>query len=498
VESRQAEAHARSLRDPDAFWAEAAEEVRWQRRFARVFDPSLGVAGRWFPGGLLNACENALDVHVGRGRAGQPALVHESSVTGSRRVLVYAELLERVEQVAGGLRALGVEQGDRVLIHMPPVPEAVMAMLACARIGAVHAVVPGGPGAAGLAAHVDHATPRVVLAASGGFGRLEGALARSRATPAHCVVLQRSGCRAALRAGRDLDWEDWLARGDVAPVGPVPVEAGDPFCLLRAPGAEGPQRSVVCETGGHVVALRWSLRTVHGLRPGETFWAACDLGSAPGHAYGVYAPLLLGGTAVLHEQEPHGTPDAGEWWRVAAENDVAALPVAPTTLGAIRRQDPEGAQAARCDLARLRSLFLAEGRADPDTAAWAEHSLGLPLLGQWWPPELAWPVAAHCAGLGALPLERGSPLPPVPGWDVRVVDEAGRDRPAGSPGRIALRLPLPPGAPVGCWNDDEAFRRTRLARLPGCYDAAAIGRLEPDGRLRVERCGNDAGMGRGR
>ncbi len=488
--SKLDELHARSLADPESFWAEAAEEIHWLRRWDRVLDDSRAPLVRWFPGGELNTAWNALDRHVEAGLGERLALIYDSPVTGSAARFSYGELRDRVAQLAGALRRLGVEKGDRVLVYMPMVPESVMAMLACARIGAVHSVVFGGFAAEELAKRIDDARPRVVLAASCGIepGRiveykplLDGALALCRAKPERCVVLQRPESRAELDPARDLDWND--AVSGATPADCVPVAATDPLYILYTSGTTGVPKGVVRDNGGHAVALCWSMRNVYGVEPGEVYWAASDIGWVVGHSYIVYAPLLHGCTSILYEGKPVGTPDAAAFWRVCAEHSVETLFTAPTALRAIKREDPEAALPARHDLSRFRTLFLAGERADPDTVAWCEGALGVPVIDHWWQTETGWPVAANCMGIEPQPVKRGSPTRVVPGYDVRVLDDEGAEVGPGETGNIVLRLPLPPGCLPTLWNDDAGFRAAYLERFPGFYQTGDAGHADEDGYL---------------
>jgi propionyl-CoA synthetase len=490
VASDQASVHAESLANPRAFWARAAEAVEWVRRPRAVLDDSAPPLVRWFPGGMLNTCSNALDLHVLSGRGEQTALVHDSPVTGTTRRFSYRELLGEVSRFAGALRALGVERGDRVLLYMPMVPEAVVGMLAAARLGAIHSVVFGGFAANELALRIQHAAPKVVLAASCGIepGRLVSylpllgrAIDAASHKPEHCVVLQRPAQRGALVAGRDLDWEEVAASGQ--PVAPVPVQASDPLYILYTSGTTGAPKGVVRDNGGHAVALKWSLENVYGVRPGDVFWAASDIGWVVGHSYIVYAPLLLGCTTILYEGKPVGTPDAGATWRVASEHGVDVLFTAPTALRAIKREDPQGRLPARFDLSRLRALFLAGERADPDTVEWAERALSIPVIDHWWQTETGWPIAASCLGLGGVPIRRGSPGRAVPGYDVRVLGDDGSELAPGETGHLALKLPLPPGCLKTLWQNDAGFEAKYLARFPGFYETADAGHVDADGYL---------------
>jgi propionyl-CoA synthetase len=483
-------AYAESLRDPVGFWAKAAEDVEWMRRPRAVVDDSTPPIVRWFPGGMLNSCSNALDLHVMAGRGDQAALVYESPVTGRSGRYSYRELLDAVARLAGALASLGVEPGDRVLLYMPMVPEAVIGMLATARLGAIHSVVFGGFASNELAQRIQHAEPKVVLTASCGVepGRivpykplLDRAIDQVSAKPEHCVVLQRPEERASLRPGRDLDWQELV--GSAQPAACVPVQAAEPLYILYTSGTTGVPKGVVRDNGGHAVALKWSLRHVYGTQPGEVFWAASDIGWVVGHSYIVYAPLFLGCTTILYEGKPVGTPDASAYWRVISEHGVDVFFTAPTALRAIKREDPAAELPRRFDLSRLRTLFLAGERADPDTVAWAEKALGIPVIDHWWQTETGWPVAANCMGLDPLPVKRGSPTRPVPGFDVRVLGDAGEELAAGETGHLAIRLPLPPGCLKTLWRNDAGFERSYLSRFPGYYETADAGHVDEDGYL---------------
>jgi propionyl-CoA synthetase len=484
--------YAESLASPGRFWGRAADDVEWMRRPRAAFDASRPPGVVWFPGGILNTCANALDFHVRTGRGEQPALIHDSPVTGSLRTLRYRELLDEVARFAGALAALGVERGDRVLLYMPMIPEAVIGMLAAARLGAIHTVVFGGFASGELAQRIQHAAPKVVLTASCGIepGRvvpyaplLERALAAVHAKPRRCVVLQRPQATAPLVPGRDLDWREVAAAGE--PVPPVPVEAKEPLYVLHTSGTTGSPKGVVRDNGGHAVALKWSLRHVYGMRPGEVFFAASDIGWVVGHSYIVYAPLLLGCTSILYEGKPVGTPDASAYFRVAAQHGVNVLFTAPTALRAIKREDPAGELPRRFDLRSLRALFLAGERADPDSVAWAERALGVPVVDHWWQTETGWPIAANCLGLAPQPARRGSAGRPVPGYDVRVLDDDGRELPRGTSGHLAIKLPLPPGCLRTLWEDEAGFAKAYLARFPGYYTTSDAGSIDADGYVFV-------------
>ena len=491
-----AAAHQQSIEDPTSFWGAAASAIEWSAPPTTVLDSSNPPFHRWFRGGRLNTCFNALDRHVRDGRGDQAALHYDSPVTGSRQTFTYRELLQRVATLAGALASLGVEKGDRVVIYMPMVPEAVIAMLACARLGAVHSVVFGGFAPAELAARIDDARPKVVLSASCGIEptrvveykpMLDGALDRSTHTPETVVVLQRPQARAAV-GERDTDWEelDWDELvADAEPADCVEVEATDPLYVLYTSGTTGRPKGIVRDNGGHAVALRWSMENVYDIGPGDTFFTASDVGWVVGHSYIVYAPLLTGATTVLYEGKPVGTPDAGAFWRVCAEYGVKAMFTAPTAYRAIKRDDPSGALLAGHDLSRLETVFLAGERLDPDTYEWATSTLGVPVVDHWWQTETGWPIAANLRGLEPMPIKPGSPTVPVPGYDVRVLDERGDPVPAGTEGAIAIRLPLPPGTLPTLWEDDQRYVDGYLSVYDGHYLTGDGGSIDEDGYLYV-------------
>ena len=492
MSSRYDEVYESWSRDPEGFWARAAEDIHWTRKWDTVLDSSRAPLYSWFAGGIVNTCYNALDRHVEGGRAEQAALIYDSPVTRTTARITYAELLDRTARFAGALVSLGVEKGDRVVIYMPMVPEAAIAMLACARIGAIHSVVFGGFAAKELAVRLDDAKPKVVLAASCGIEGdrvvaykplLDRAIELAAAKPDTCVILQRPELQAPLVDGRDVEWGELAATAE--PADCVPVAATDPLYILYTSGTTGVPKGVVRDNGGHMVALKWSMSNVYGVEPGETFWAASDIGWVVGHSYIVYGPLLHGCTSVLYEGKPVGTPDAGAFWRVIAEHGVVALFTAPTAFRAIKREDPDAVHMRGHDLSRFRTLFLAGERADPDTIQWAEGHLGKPVIDHWWQTETAWPVAANCVGLGALPVKYGSPTKPVPGYDVRVVDGAGKELAPGTSGAIVLKLPLPPGCLPSLWNDDAGYVESYLAPFPGYYTTADAGYIDEDGYVYV-------------
>jgi len=484
--------YARSMQDPDGFWAAAAEAIHWEKRWDRVFDDSRPPFYRWFTGGVLNTCYNALDVHVDRGRAKQKALVYDSPVTGTVQAFTFAELRDEVARCAGMLQKLGIAKGDRVIIYMPMVPEAVVAMLACARIGAIHSVVFGGFASNELAKRIDDARPKLILSASCGIEvnrvipykpLLDGAIELARHKPGRCVILQRPQERAPLVAGRDLEWGDALA--GARPADCVPVAATDPLYILYTSGTTGVPKGVVRDNGGHAVALKWSMANIYGVGAGEVYWAASDIGWVVGHSYIVYAPLLEGCTSILYEGKPVGTPDPGAFWRLIAQHGVNALFTAPTAFRAIKKEDPQGTHMTRHDLSRFRTLFLAGERCDPDTLHWAEDKLGVPVIDHWWQTETGWPIAANCVGLGTLPVKAGSPTKAVPGYDVRVLDEANADLPAGQIGSIAIKLPLPPGCLPTLWNNDAGYEASYLTKHPGHYLTGDAGYKDEDGYVYI-------------
>ena len=488
-----ARAHLRSIQDPEGFWGEAARGIDWITQPQKVLDDSRPPFYRWFKGGQLNTCYNALDRHVIAGRGDQAALHYDSPVTGTSRTYTYAQLLDQVSRFGGALRALGVDKGDRVVIYMPMVPEAVVAMLACARIGAVHSVVFGGFAAGELAARIEDAEPKVVVIASCGIETsrvvqykplLDAAIERSTHKPDYCVVLQREQCLASMGA-LDLDWGALMDPKQMTVSECVTMEATDPLYILYTSGTTGRPKGIVRDNGGHAGALHWSMSNVYGLRPGEVFWAASDVGWVVGHSYIVYAPLLAGCTTVLYEGKPVGTPDAGALWRVAAQYGVAALFTAPTAIRAVKKEDPGGQLIAGHDLSKLRTLFLAGERLDPDTYAWAGERLGIPVVDHWWQTETGWAIAANCIGLEPLAIKPGSPTVAVPGYDVQVLDEHGAGVEPGVEGAICIKLPMPPGTLPTLWRDDARYVSGYLAAHEGYYLTGDGGYFDEDGYLYV-------------
>ncbi len=484
--------YRRSIEDREGFWAEAAEAICWDRKWDRVLDDSNPPFYRWFAGGMLNTCYNALDRHVEEGRGTQPALIYDSPVTGTTRTYTYHQLRDNVAQVAGMLRAVGVEKGDRVIIYMPMVPEAVMTMLACARLGAVHSVVFGGFAARELATRIDDAKPRVIVSASCGIeGKkviaykplLDEAIELAAARPEKCIILQRPQVKAELVAGRDLDFA--AALEGATPADCVSVAATDPLYILYTSGTTGVPKGVVRDHGGHAVAMKWTMKHIYNVEPGDVYWAASDIGWVVGHSYIVYAPLLHGCTTILYEGKPVGTPDPGAFWRVISQHGVKVLFTAPTAFRAIKREDPNGQYAKKYDLSGLRALFLAGERCDPDTLHWAEKLLGVPVIDHWWQTETAWAIAANCLGIEPLPIKPGSPTRAAPGYDVRILDDAGHELAPGQIGSIVVKLPLPPGCLPTLWENDEGFVSSYLSEFPGFYTTADAGYQDEDGYLYI-------------
>ncbi|HBK78301.1 MAG TPA: propionyl-CoA synthetase [Nitrospinae bacterium] len=486
------EVYRRSLDDPQAFWAEAAGELHWHRKWEKVFDDSNPPFYRWFTGGEVNTCYNALDRHVENGRAGQLALIYDSPITGAVKKFTYRELRDEVALFAGALSAQGVVRGDRVIIYMPMVPEAAIAMLACARIGAIHSVVFGGFAASELATRIDDATPKVMISASCGIEPsgivaykplLDEAIRLSSKKPNRCIILQRPQLRAEMVPERDVDWTE--AMGGATPADCVPVASTDPLYILYTSGTTGEPKGIVRDNGGHMVALKWSMKYVYGVEPGEVYWAASDVGWVVGHSYIVYAPLLHGCTTILFEGKPVGTPDAGVFWRIISEHKVSVLFTAPTAFRAIKRDDPDGALMKDHDLSGFRTLFLAGERSDPDTLQWAEKRLGVPVIDHYWQTESGWPMLANCYGIEPLPVKHGSPTKPVPGWDFHVLDSECREVERGQMGALSVKLPLPPGSLPTLWNADERFIDSYLSEYPGYYKTADAGYIDDDGYLYV-------------
>ena len=495
--SRYHEVYARWQRDPQGFWGEAAQAIDWMEPPKQVFDPDAGVYGRWFAGGVCNTCWNAVDRHVMQGRGEQPAIIYNSPLAGQKRTISYYRLQVETQVLAAILRNFGVGKGDRVVLYMPMVPEAVVAMLACARLGAVHSVVFGGFAANELATRIDDAKPKVILSASCGLepGRivkykplLDEAIRLAGHKPDACLILQRPQEEATLVPGRDHDWAKVRDEAIVfarSVYDCVPVAATDPLYILYTSGTTGRPKGVVRDNGGHMVALKWSMHNLYGVEPGEVWWCGSDIGWVVGHSYIVYGPLLHGATSVLYEGKPVGTPDAGAFWRVISEHGAVAFFTAPTAFRAIKKEDPQGKLFTSHDLSKFRTLFLAGERADPDTLQWAERLLKKPVIDHWWQTETGWCIAGNPVGLGQLPIKYGSPTVAMPGYDVRVVDEQSKELPAGTMGSIVIKLPLPPACLPTLWQADERFRESYLAEFPGYYKTSDAGFKDADGYLYI-------------
>jgi propionyl-CoA synthetase len=482
---------------PKTFWETAARDISWFKLWDKVFDPYAGQYGRWFVGGETNTAYNCLDRHVAAGRGAQPALIYDSPVTHKAHTFTYAELLSEVATLAAVLQDdLGVKKGDRVVIYMPAVPEAAIAMLACARIGAIHVVVFGGFAAAELATRINDCKPVAVLAGSCGIEGtrvigykplLDTAITMATHKPRGCLILQRPMLRAEMIAGRDLDWASATLRAktDGRAADCVPVSANDPAYILYTSGTTGQPKGIVRDVGGHMVAIKWSMTNHYDIKPGEVFWAASDVGWVVGHSYIVYGPLLQGATTILYEGKPVGTPDAGAFWRVCSQYNVSAMFTAPTAIRAVRKEDPEGALIANYDLSNLRTLFLAGERADPETVKWAQAKLGKPVIDNWWQTETAWPIAGNPLGIEPMPVKIGSPTLPMPGYELHVLNDKGEQIGPNKPGTLAIKLPLPPSGAVTIWGDDERFVRSYLAEFPGYYSTSDAGYLDEDGYVWV-------------
>ena len=482
----------RSIRDPEGFWGEAAEAVHWHKKWDKVLDDSNKPFYRWFTGGMVNTCYNALDLHVENGRADQPALIYDSAVTGKIQTFTYRELRDEVATFAGALAGLGVGKGDRVIIYMPMIPQAAVAMLACARLGAVHSVVFGGFAANELAVRINDAKPKVIVSASCGIEvsriipykpLLDEAIQLAKHKPEKCIILQRPMKPAEMIAGRDLDWEEEMQAAK--PHDCVPVEATAPLYILYTSGTTGQPKGVVRDNGGHIVALKWTMKNIYGVDPGDVYWAASDIGWVVGHSYIVYGPLFHGNTAILYEGKPVGTPDAGAFWRVISQHNVKVLFVAPTALRAIRKEDPNGKLLKNYDLSGFKTLFLAGERADPDTLQWAESHLKVPVIDHWWQTETGWSICANCSGIEQLPVKHGSPTKPVPGMDVSVLNAQNQEVKRGEVGALVIKLPLPPGTFPTLWNADERFVESYLSEYPGYYKTADAGYIDEDGYVYV-------------
>ena len=473
-------------------WRNAAEDVYWYQAPTTVLDDSNPPFYRWFPDGVTNACYNAVDIHVEEGRGDQLAVIYDSPVTGTKHSYTFAQLLDEVSRFAGVLTSQGVEKGDRVIIYMPMVPEALISMLACARIGAIHSVVFGGFASNELAVRIDDAAPKLIVSASCGVEPnrvvaykplLDEAIRLASHKPSACVILQRPVQEATLVEGRDLDWA--RAMSGAAPAACVPVNANDPLYILYTSGTTGQPKGVVRDTGGSIVSLKWSMKNIYNVHPGEVYWAASDVGWVVGHSYIVYGPLFNGNTTVIYEGKPVGTPDPGAFWRVIQEYDVKVLFTAPTAFRAIRKEDPEGEYLARYDHSGLRALFLAGERCDPNTLEWAQQQLQVPVIDHWWQTETGWSICANCLGIEQLPIVPGSPARPVPGYDVQVLDADGNPAEPGVIGALVIKLPLPPGTFTTLWHAEDRFVRAYFSRYPGYYETGDAGYIDDNGYVFV-------------
>ncbi len=487
---RYQEIYERSLSDPEGFWDEAAQALVWDKPWDKVLDRDAKPTPCWFTGALFNTCFNALDRHVDEGRGDQDALIYDSPVTETKRRYSYRQLRDEVARFAGVLRNLDVQKGDRVIIYMPMVPEAAIAMLACARLGAIHSVVFGGFAANELATRIDDAEPRLIVSASCGIEPsriveykplLDEAIEMARHKPERCVILQRPQAVAAMIEGRDLDWEQEMATAEPAEC--VPVLATDPLYILYTSGTTGQPKGVVRDNGGHAVAMHWSMKHIYNVEAGDVYWAASDVGWVVGHSYIVYGPLLAGCTTVMYEGKPVGTPDPGAFWRVIDEYGVKVLFTAPTAFRAIKKEDPEGEYLEQYDLSCMQALFLAGERCDPDTLNWAQEKLGKLVIDHWWQTETGWAIAANPLGIEPLPIKPGSPTVPMPGYDVRILDEEGSELQAGQMGNIVIKLPLPPSCLPTLWNNDQRFIDSYLSKYPGYYLTGDAGYKDEDGYL---------------
>lgn len=478
--------------DPDGFWMEAAQHVSWMKAPSKALFDDNAPLYEWFSDGLTNTCYNAVDRHVEAGKGDDTAIIYDSPITGTKSTLTYGALRTRVAALAGALRAKGIEKGDRVIIYMPMVPEALEAMLACARLGAVHSVVFGGFAANELAVRIDDATPKAIIAASCGLepGRvvhykplLDGAIDLATHKPDFCVILQREQEVAPLIEGRDVDWHGF--QDGVEPAECVPVEGNHPAYILYTSGTTGQPKGVIRATGGHLVALNWTMKNIYNVDPGDVFWAASDVGWVVGHSYICYAPLIHGNPTIVFEGKPVGTPDAGTFWRVISEHKVKSFFTAPTAFRAVKREDPQGALIKDYDLSCLGQVFLAGERADPDTITWAQDNLGVPIIDHWWQTETGWSIAANPVGIETLPIKLGSPSLPMPGYDVQILDEGGHPMKPGELGAIAVKLPLPPGTLPNLWNAEARYKKSYLEQFPGYYETGDAGMIDEDGYLYI-------------
>ena len=484
--------YERAKSAPAEFWMEAAQDVHWEQFPTKALDTENSPFNRWFEDGKINACYNALDHHVDNGRADQAALIYDSPVTDSKRSLTYKELRDDVALFAGAIAARGVSKGDRVLIYMPMIPEAIIAVLACARLGAVHSVVFGGFAAKELAVRIDDSEPKLIISASCGIEPnrlveykplLDGAIDIATHKVSHCIIFQRDALEAPLTAGRDIDWKE--ATASATPADCVPVNSNDPLYILYTSGTTGQPKGVVRDTGGSVVSLKWTMSNIYGVDPGDVYWAASDIGWVVGHSYIIYGPLFHGCTTVLYEGKPVGTPDAGAFWRVISDYKVSVLFTAPTAFRAIKKVDPEGALLKQYDMSSLKTLFLAGERCDPDTLQWAQQKLGVDVIDHWWQTETGWSICSNCLGIEKLPVVSGSPSVAVPGYDLHVLDDNCNPVPAGTIGALAVKLPLPPGTFITLWNAPERFKQAYFSTYDGYYETGDAGYIDENGYVFV-------------
>ena len=478
--------------DPESFWMEAAEGIDWDQKPTFALNENNESLFEWYTDSYVNTCFNAVDRHVEKGQGDQTAIIYDSPITGKKQHISYAQLLEKTSLLAGSLLKKGITKGDRVIIYMPMVPEAIVAMLACARIGAIHSVVFGGFASHELAVRIDDAQPKIILAASCGIepGRvieykplIDGAIELSEHKPEGVVILQRPEAAASLIPGRDFDWNEFQLNAE--PTNCIMVEGNHPAYILYTSGTTGAPKGVVRPTAGHLVALHWSMKNIYNIDPGDVFWAASDVGWVVGHSYICYAPLIHGNTTVLFEGKPVGTPDAGTFWRVISEHKVKAFFTAPTAFRAIKREDPEGEFKSQYDLSCLQALFLAGERADPDTINWAKNLLGVPVIDHWWQTETGWTIVGNPMGIEQLPIKVGSPSVPMPGYDVKILDNDGNELPRGELGAVAIKLPLPPGSLPTLWNAEERFKKSYLSTFPGFYETGDAGLIDNDGYVYI-------------
>jgi propionyl-CoA synthetase len=481
-----------SVSDPEKFWAEAAEDITWFKKPEKVLDSSKAPFYKWFAGGKMNTCYNAVDRHVENGRADQTAIIYDSPVTNTITKITYKELQDKVASFAGGLASLGVKKGDTIVIYMPMIPEAAVAMLACARLGAVHSVVFGGFAPHELAIRIDHAQPKLLITASGAIeGKktleykplVDSAIKQSTHEVEKVVLFQRNIVKASMIEGRDVDWNELVSRSK--PVGCTEVDATDPLYILYTSGTTGMPKGVLRDNGGHAVALLWTMKNLYDINPGEVWWSASDVGWVVGHSYIVYAPLLQGSTSVFYEGKPIGTPDAGAFWRVISQHKVKSLFTAPTAFRAIKKEDPKGDFIKKYDISCFKCLYLAGERTDPDTLHWAEDMIGVPVIDHWWQTETGWAIVGNCRGIEELPVKEGSPTKAMPGYDVRVVDDDCKEVPRGAEGNIVVKLPLPPGTLTTLWRNDERFVKSYMTKFPGYYETSDGGYIDEDGYVYV-------------